>query len=51
MRDGDEGDLDFVVEIWVVSPTWIEGIGVGVILQSVIEVIEGIGMFNGEILK
>jgi len=35
----------------VLSPTWIEGIGVGVILGCIIEVVESIGLFNGEILK
>ena len=33
----------FVGEVRVVSPTQIEGIGVGVILWSIIEVVEGIG--------
>jgi len=41
----------FVGEIWVVSATWIEGVGVGVILRCIVKVVEGIGLFNGEILK
>ena len=41
----------FVGEIWMVSPTRIEGIGVGVILWSIVEVVGGISLFNGEILK
>ena len=29
VRDDEEGALDFVGEVWVLSPTWIEGIRVG----------------------
>ena len=35
----------------MVCLTQIEGMGVRVILQSIVEVVEGIGLFNGEILK
>ena len=41
----------FVAKVWVVSPTRIEGIEVGVILWSIIEVVKIIVLFNGEILK
>jgi len=41
----------FAEEVRVVSLTRIEGIGVGAIFWSVIEVVEGFGFFNSEILK
>ena len=37
----------FVIEVWVVPPSWIEGICVGVILWSVIKIVENITLLNG----
>ena len=33
------------------SSTWVESIGVGDILWSIVEVVKRIGLFNGKILK
>jgi len=41
----------FIGEVGVVSLTRIEGIGVRLILWYIVEVMEGIGLFNSEILK
>jgi len=41
----------FVGDVWVVSPTRIKCVRVEVILWSIMKVVEGIGLFNSEVLK
>ena len=46
-----EGGLDFYKRSLDVVFNLVEGIGVGVILRSIVNVVEGTGLFNGEVLK
>ena len=41
----------FVGEIWVFPPTRIEGVAVGVTFWSIMKVVEGVGLFNSQILE